>query len=119
VSAVLVVEFNSHEHNYLTVDEEPYFVLHTDEKFLVTQDRCPHRGGPLHLGEWNCHTRSLACPWHGTCLIEPTLNRRSVPAVRSGQKITAMVPVSDGTLCEFQKRMVLANATAKRAANSP
>ena len=54
-----------HENNYLTVDEEPYFVLQTGEKFLVTQDRCPHRGGPLHLGEWNCHTKSLACPRHG------------------------------------------------------
>ena len=47
---MLVVEFNSQQHNYLVVDEEPYFLLQTAENFLVTQDRCPHRGGPLHLG---------------------------------------------------------------------
>ncbi len=110
---MLVVEFDSHEHNYLVVDEEPYFVLETGESFLVTRDRCPHRGGPLHLGAWNGRTKSLVCPWHGTCLMEPALNRRSVPAVRSGQNITAMFPVSDETACQFQKRMVIANDNAK------
>ena len=113
---MLVVEFNFHEHNYLMVDEEPYFVLETGDNFLVTKDRCPHRGGPLHLGEWNSRTKSLVCPWHGTCLMEPALNRRSVPAVRTGVNITAMFPVSDETSLTFQKRIVIANDNAE---NSP
>ena len=112
---MLVVEFNSLEHNYLTVDEEPYFVLETGENFLVTKDRCPHRGGPLHLGTWNHRTKSLACPWHGTCLMEHALNRRSVPAVRTGANITAIFPVPDETSLKFQKRMVIANDNAENS----
>ena len=91
---MLVVEFDAREHNYLVVENEPYFVLHvSDAAFLVTRDRCPHRGGPLHLGAWDSQTRSLTCPWHGACLIEPVLARRAVPAVRRGSTITALFPV--------------------------
>lgn len=106
---MLVVEFDSQEHNYLMVDEEPYFLLQTDERFLVTRDRCPHRGGPLHLGEWDRRTGSLTCPWHGTCLMRTALVRRSVPAVRCGTTITAIFPAPSGTSVQCFQKTVLTN----------
>ncbi len=39
------------------------------------EDRCSHRGGPLHEGELDGDT--VACPWHGTtfCLKDGTVRR--------------------------------------------
>ena len=107
---MLVVEFDSEEHNYIVVEEEPYFVLRTsDIRHVVTRDRCPHRGGPLHLGEWSDRTKSLTCPWHGTCLTAMALRRRAVPSVRSCSTITAVFDVPPDTPVECFQRMVLAN----------
>lgn len=38
-------------------------VVRIDERFIVIDNRCPHRGGPLGAGPLagNC----LTCPWHG------------------------------------------------------
>lgn len=106
---MLIVEFDADQFNYIVVGEEPYFLLETGERFMVTQDRCPHRGGPLHLGKWDCLTKSLACPWHGTCLMETALERRSVPSVRCGNRVAAMFPVDPETEYQCQNRMVIAN----------
>ncbi len=107
---MLVVEFNQEEHNFLRVQEEPYFLLRTsDVGHVVTRDRCPHRGGPLHLGKWDCRTKSLTCPWHGACLTPMALARRAVPSVRAGSTITAIFPVPSDTPVQRLKKMVLAN----------
>ena len=107
---MLVIEFDLQEHNYLLVEEEPYFVLRTSEaRHVVTRDRCPHRGGPLHLGKWNDRTKSLTCPWHGTCLTAMALRRRAVPSVRCCDTITAVFPVPPDTPVQRFQRMVLAN----------
>ena len=101
---MLVVEFDLEEHNYIVIEEEPYFVLQTsDIQHVVTRDRCPHRGGPLHLGKWNDRTKSLTCPWHGTCLTAMALRRRAVPSVRSRSTITAVFDVPPDT--SFQRTL--------------
>jgi nitrite reductase/ring-hydroxylating ferredoxin subunit len=35
-----------------------------DGGLCVTDDKCKHRGGPLHLGHCN-EAGHLICPWHG------------------------------------------------------
>lgn len=42
------------------------FRLHTDEVFAV-QEKCPHAGGPLHLGDIEMlpdKSLCVRCPWH-------------------------------------------------------
>jgi nitrite reductase (NADH) small subunit len=105
-----VVSFDTQEVNYLIVASEPYFVLRErDGQSLVTHDRCPHRGGPLHLGMWDSKTRSLRCPWHGTAFTHMALSRRAVPSVRTGAWLTVVLPVSPDSPVELSKRQVLAN----------
>ncbi len=105
---MLVVEFDSEEHNYLIVQEVPYFLLRiSPHECLVTRAKCPHRGGPLNLGKWDCLTNSLTCPWHGMCLTKMALESRSVPSVRSENMITAIFPLPEDTPVEILRRMVI------------
>ncbi len=105
---MLVVEFDSNEHNYLMVQEEPYFLLRTSpHQCLVTRAACPHRGGPLNLGKWDRRTNSLTCPWHGMCLTKMALESRSVPSVRSDNTITAIFPVPENASVERLHKMVI------------
>ncbi len=105
---MLVVEFDSNEHNYLMIQEEPYFLLHTSpHQCLVTRAACPHRGGPLNLGKWDWRTNSLTCPWHGMCLTKMALESRSVPSVRSENTITAIFPVPEDSPVERLHKMVI------------
>ena len=107
---MLVVEIDTRRHNYLLVGEEPFFLLRlAGDRILVTRDRCPHRGGPLHLGQWDGRTGSLTCPWHGTCLTGPALESRSVPAVRRGHAVTAVFDCASDTGVERANRLVIAN----------
>ena len=102
---MLVVEIDSDAHNYAIVEDEPYFLLRTsEERILVTRDKCPHRGGPLHLGLWNSQGPVLACPWHGTCFTEMALSRRAVPSVRCGTVVTSVFDAeSDANVCLYNK----------------
>lgn len=106
---MLVVEFDSEQHNYLKVQEEDYFLLRTSRhKCLVTRAACPHRGGPLNLGKWDSRTGSLTCPWHGMCLTTMALESRSVPTVRAEKTVTAIFPVPEDSPVERLKKMVIA-----------
>ena len=105
---MLVVEIDSTEHNYLMVQQEPYFLLRTSpHQCLVTRAACPHRGGPLNLGKWDSRTNSLTCPWHGMCLTKMALESRSVPSVRSDNTITAIFPVPEDSPVERLHKMVI------------
>ena len=105
-----VLEIDSQEHNYFIVGDEPFFLLETcNEKKMICPDRCPHRGGPLHLGKMNCQTKSLTCPWHHMTIMPGALNRRSIPAVSNGPTIFAVFPVEPDTPVRRQHRRILAN----------
>jgi nitrite reductase/ring-hydroxylating ferredoxin subunit len=107
---MVVLEFNPTVHNYFVVGGERFFVLETCSRgVLVCQDRCPHRGGPLHLGRLDCRTRSLTCPWHETVFTERALSRRGVPCVSTGRTITAVFPGGPETRVEPSWKWILAN----------
>lgn len=107
---MMLVEFNLNEANYLVVGEEPFFVLATcDDKHLVCYDRCPHRGGPLHLGKRDCRTGSLTCPWHETVFTERAMCQRGVPAVVNGDTVTAVFPCEEDREVHCSYRRIIAN----------
>ncbi|MFG2910290.1 MULTISPECIES: Rieske 2Fe-2S domain-containing protein [unclassified Kitasatospora] len=69
----------------------PYVYIRTEAGGSVLPASCPHRGGPLNLGTPDPTGRRLVCPWHerGSSLSRL---RRQVPAVRSGDTVTAVLP---------------------------
>jgi nitrite reductase (NADH) small subunit len=91
-----VVELDLDKHNLVSVGEQNYFVLRTDDgKQMLVSDRCPHRGGPLHLGSWDWGRNGIVCPWHQTCVSIKALIRRAPAAVRIRQHITMVTDVGD------------------------
>jgi hypothetical protein len=78
----------------------PYVYIRTEAGGSVLPASCPHRGGPLHLGKTDAAGRRLVCPWHerGTSLSRL---RRQVPAVRSGDRVTAVLPGPAGSAVEL------------------
>lgn len=107
---MLVLKIDSDAHNYALINDEPYFLLRTSQtRILVTRDKCPHRGGPLHLGLWNDQGSVLACPWHGTCFTEMALRRRSVPSVRCGKIVTGVFEAGSDADVNLQNKWIRAN----------
>lgn len=48
----------------LVAGTRTYVAFDQKETLLMHNDKCPHRGGPLHLGE--CGENGIRkCPWHG------------------------------------------------------
>ncbi|MEV6120138.1 Rieske 2Fe-2S domain-containing protein [Streptomyces sp. NPDC052077] len=77
--------------NCVRVADLPYVYVRTGAGGAVLPASCPHRGGPLNLAEVDPAGRRLVCPWHerGTSLARL---RRQVPAVRSADTVTAVLP---------------------------
>ncbi len=44
------------------IDQRRVALFHTDEGIFATDDRCPHRGGPLSEGD--LVGNEIFCPWH-------------------------------------------------------
>ncbi|MET9674020.1 Rieske 2Fe-2S domain-containing protein [Streptomyces sp. NPDC006482] len=86
-------EFDRTEHNALVAGDEIYFVMERDNALHVLSSRCPHRGGPLHLGD--VEDGRLVCPWHGGSFPVARLCDRSHPSVRVGNTVTVYLPAGD------------------------
>ncbi|MEU2118023.1 Rieske 2Fe-2S domain-containing protein [Streptomyces sp. NPDC016459] len=96
--------------NCVRIDDLPYVYIRTEAGGSVLAASCPHRGGPLHLGTPDADNRRLVCPWHerGTSLSRL---RRLVPAVRTGDTVTAVLPGpadADVELCHLPLSPALA-----------
>lgn len=98
--------------NCARVADLPYVYIRTEAGGAVLPSSCPHRGGPLNLATMDTAGRRLVCPWHerGTSLSRL---RRQVPAVRSGDTVTAVLPGPANaavTLCHLPLSPALAGA---------
>ena len=116
-----VVELDLENENFLIAGEHSgagkYFVWWTcGRRLLVLPDECPHRSGPLHLGEVNCPAGAITCPWHGMTWTEKALERRSIPAVISGNRLTAILDVDPETPVRSYKTRIIANEHAAESA---
>lgn len=78
-------------HDLVVIGEARYFLVRTggQDVFLVN-GVCPHRGGPLHLGEVD-GTGAVVCPWHGRRVPLRSLIRRAIPLIVRGRQATAVV----------------------------
>ncbi len=65
------------------------------DRLYLNNDKCPHRGGPLHLGKRKNNGFSI-CPWHGTAVIKPR-EAKHVAAVRVVSKCLLTLIIRDTT----------------------
>jgi nitrite reductase/ring-hydroxylating ferredoxin subunit len=61
---------------------------------LMVDSTCPHRGGPLALGQYDCRTFTLRCPWHGRRHGRRQLEASAWPALRAGDCFVVALPLS-------------------------
>jgi len=87
-----VIQFHRDHCTRLAVGDAGYFVLENQGQTLAVPDKCPHRGGPLHLGQLSDCSRKLVCPWHDTAFPIASLAKRALPTLRSGQRLTVLAP---------------------------
>jgi len=94
MSARTRVELDWPAHNAVHAGDETYFCLEVGGVLHLLASRCPHRGGPLHLGRVSAGR--LTCPWHGTAFRVDRMCARGVPAVRTGDRLIAYLPTPTG-----------------------
>jgi nitrite reductase (NADH) small subunit len=103
------LRFAAHEANAIWLDGGRAFLLATpDGAPAIVNGICPHRGGPLALGDYDCATASLRCPWHGQRQTRRQLLARAWPAIRVGDSWVVAVPAeARSAICFRQKSLAL------------
>lgn len=90
--------------NCVVVAGRPYVFVRSERGAFVLPAGCPHRGGPLHLGEFTPDGARLVCPWHGRASSISRFLRNGVPAVRRGDIVTAVFDVGSDTGYSLERR---------------
>lgn len=103
---MLVVNFAvSGRHNCVSVAGAPYVYARTEQGSFVLPARCPHRGGPLHLATFDePRGHRLVCPWHGRATSVTRAIKAGIPAVRRGDRVTAVLPADSGSPYDLEHR---------------
>lgn len=76
---------------YVAVDEKTYFLNRRRDATQLLPTSCPHRGGPLHMGEVTQDGESVICPWHDNAYKVCNLEKKSLPTVRVKNMISTVV----------------------------
>lgn len=79
----MIIHFNVSKVTLITIAQHVLWIYkNADGKMYVLNGRCPHKGGPLYLGEIkNLH---IICPWHETRISLKKLIDSSYPSVFVG-----------------------------------
>jgi hypothetical protein len=110
---MIVITFDPDEFNFVTVGDESYFLLRLPGGDRVLfKDRCAHRGGPLHLGDWDGDACRLVCPSHQTGYPEKVLRRLSAPLVYRNGRVTAVIDAPPQMEVRFARKVTLVRPEA-------
>ncbi len=116
---MLVVTFDPDQINFIVAGDKSYFLLRlSDGTFVLYNDRCDHRGGPLHLGHWDEAENCLVCPWHQTKYSERILRKRSLPLIQRRGRVTAVLDAPPQTEARLMKKAILAEPHRLNSLNS-
>lgn len=89
------LRFKSGAANTIWRADRRAFLLDTpDGAPAIVDGTCPHRGGPLALGQYDCKTATLRCPWHGRRHKRRQLLARAWPSLRIGEDWVVAIPVT-------------------------
>ena len=115
-----VVHLESQE-NWIEVGQRAFLVARDSAGVCHTiADKCPHRGGPLHLGSVDPSGAFVVCPWHHTKTRLSHLVARALPTVRGGERVTVVIgPEFEGTPHAIRRTFLLDCEDALLEAGKP
>ncbi|MEU5219189.1 Rieske 2Fe-2S domain-containing protein [Streptomyces sp. NPDC020807] len=92
--------------NCVVLGDDSYVYARTEHGSFVLATKCPHRGGPLNLASFEEGGRGnrLVCPWHERATSVTKAIRAGIPAVRHGDRVTAVLPEPGQGSYELQHR---------------
>jgi nitrite reductase (NADH) small subunit len=90
--------------NCVVIAGTPYVYARTELGSFVLAARCPHRGGPLNLAEFEPGGSRLICPWHGRPSSVTKALKAGIPMVRRGGQVTAIFPDDAGLEYHLEHR---------------
>lgn len=100
-----LIKLNLKEDNRLSIDGVGYFIFHKKEQPMIIPALCPHRGGPLHLGDAENDGEHITCPWHDTKFKINHLSCKKLPTLKVGNQLT-IVSQSDDIRVWHEKGVV-------------
>lgn len=89
------LSFDKNTFNRVRAGKTEYFATDVTGKYALIPSQCPHRGGPLHLGNASKCRAKLVCPWHDNAFPVSRLDAKGLPLVRTGTTIHLVVPQVD------------------------
>lgn len=100
-----ILRFDKSKANLVELGDHAYMVHRNNAgKYLLIRATCPHRGGPLFLGEiLKDPTESIRCPWHESVASVHVLRKKAPPMVVNGSACQVVVKDTD---CETSIRWV-------------
>ncbi|WP_445633328.1 Rieske domain-containing protein [Nostoc sp. DSM 114161] len=102
-----VIKFDPQQSNFLIHGDRRFFLISLDNRTFLVTDNCPHRGGPLHLGYFNCQKSAIVCPWHNSAVSVQRLQQHAMPLVWRHNLAIAVIPKAESTPIVFKHRHIL------------
>jgi len=96
---VRILRFYKDQANFIQVGDQAYFLHSTrDGAYVLIRARCPHRGGPLFLGDLlNGPRESIRCPWHDSVVLVQAMQKKAPAMVVNRSECRVIVEDSMGT----------------------
>ncbi|WP_407313582.1 Rieske 2Fe-2S domain-containing protein [Pseudomonas sp. nanlin1] len=89
------ISLNISQANYIAVAQKTYFLKRHQYSTQLLPTTCPHRGGPLHMGEVTADGQSVICPWHDKAYKVCNLEKKSLPTVRVRNQISTVIGATE------------------------
>ncbi|MEH2263306.1 Rieske (2Fe-2S) protein [Nostoc sp.] len=102
-----VIKFDPHQSNFMIHGDRRFFLISLDNSTFLVRDNCPHRGGPLHLGYFNCQNNAIVCPWHNSAVSVHRLQQLAMPLVWRNDVAIAVIPGAESTPIAFKHRYIM------------
>lgn len=104
----MLIRFPSEKFNFLKKNKKSYFLVRSNVgKWLLIDSKCPHRGGPLHLGRVD--DGYIVCPWHRNRVSKIELGKNSLPMVVVNKHIKVFFQNMDGPVTLLKTNCAVEN----------
>ncbi|MCH9744915.1 MAG: Rieske 2Fe-2S domain-containing protein [Gammaproteobacteria bacterium] len=109
------IKFKIDNVNFIITDKAHYFLLVHKGQYYFVNNRCPHRGGPLHLGRLSGDGKKILCPMHNFGANKESMCKKGLPCIHRNGHMIVLIG-KDEKLLALKKTVILVNEGSKNDA---